>query len=187
MKLSALHVASLKRMQQYRDTPPTLRERLRLLARYALLLLVLGVLGGYLAIRINLPGAMFLIAGLVVGGVARDFAQQRQFVQWWPLTREITDWGKVEQLLSTANDPPAVISSEPAPKTRPLRAVGIGVVAAAILLGTAIGIERAAAFAYDPTRNNPPDNVIVLSTSWCPHCLALRHHLTERNIHYTDL
>lgn len=39
---------------------------------------------------------------------------------------------------------------------------------------------------YDPARGNPPDGVIILTTSWCPYCQALRKTLQAWQVPYTE-
>jgi len=187
MQLTKIQEASLRRLQKYRTQPPEMRERLRLASGLMIGLLVLVLIAAFLVWQLDLPGALFLLAGLYVGAVAREIGQQRQFVLWWPLNRHLTDWSKVDELLTAPQNVPDLEKPAPARKLKWHQLVLIGVVAFAAIFGTAVGVERALAFAYDPTRNNPRDNVIVLTTSWCGYCRSLRQHLAERNVPYTDL
>src|SRR5260370_30915631 len=66
MKLTPVQTALLKRLQRYRDTPPTLGERLRLMAGFMAILLLLVLLLGYLTVRLRLPGGLLLVAGASV-------------------------------------------------------------------------------------------------------------------------
>jgi mycoredoxin len=186
MKLTPVQTALLKRLQRYREAPPTLRQRLRLMAGFMMILLLPVVLLGYLTVRLQLPGAFLFVAGLYVGAVAREIGQQRRFVGFWTLNREITNWDHVNQLLTGTKELPPV-NRVPRPKVRMGYAIAIGVTFFALAFGIAIAAERALAYVYNPTRNNPPNHVIVLSASWCPYCLSLRHHLTELKVPYTDL
>jgi glutaredoxin len=188
MKLTLVHRALLKRLQRYRETPPTLRERLRLMAGFMMILLLPVVLLGYLTVRLRLPGGgLLLVAGVYVGIVAREIAQQRRYVEYWSLNREITNWDQVDQLLSGTKELTPSANPVPARKVRMGYAAAIGVTFFALAFGLAIAAERALAYVYNPTRNNPPNHVIVLSASWCPYCMSLRHHLTELKVPYTDL
>jgi len=187
MMLSKVQAASLKRLQKYRAESPTLRERLRLVAGFLLLLLVLAVIAVYLGVRLGLPYLAWAVAGIYIGAVAREIGNQRLFVKWWSLNREITDWQKVEELLNASSDSSATVKTEPARKLQWKRAAVVGVAAFAVIFGLAVAAERTLAFVHDPTRNNSPDNVIVLSASWCGYCMSLRQHLAERGIPYTDL
>jgi len=187
MKLTLVHRALLKRLQRYREAPPTLSERLRLVAGFIMIMLLPVLLFGYLTVRLRLPGGLLLVAGVYVGIVAREIAQQRRYVEYWPLNREITNWDQVDQLLSGTKELTPGANAVPTRKVRMGFAVAIGVTLFALACGLAIATERALAYVYNPTRNNPPNHVIVLSASWCPYCMSLRHHLTELKVPYTDL
>jgi glutaredoxin len=187
MKLAALQAAILKRLQKYRTHPPSFGERARLSTPYLGVLLVLFVALGYVVSRLQIPGSLLLIAGIFLGVVAAELGNQNRYVRFWPLNREITDWQKVDQLVSGTAEVSLPLQPERAPKSRVGFAVVIGLVGFAVVFGLAIGAQRALAFAYDPTRNNPRHGVIVLTASWCGYCLSLRHHLTEMGIHYTDM
>ena len=108
-------------------------------------------------------------------------------MQWWPLNRHITDWNKVDELLTSPDGLPDLEQPAPPRKLKAAQLVALGASLFAVIFVAAIFVERALAFAHDPTRDNPPNNVIVLSTSWCGYCRTLRQHLAERNIPYTDL
>ena len=178
--LNKLQIASLKRMQKYRTEPPGLSERMRMASGFALVLLIPVLIAGALLVSIGFPEGMIGIAGLYVGAVAREIAQQRAFLSWFPITREITDWNKVDEL--------AAAHPAPAPsKVRWAPAMALGVTGFVLLFGGAVAAERALAYSHDPRRNNPSDNVIILTTSWCPYCMSLRQHLADRGVHYTDL
>ena len=187
MKLTPAQAAVLKRLQKYRVAAPALGERLRLAAGFMIALLLPVLLVGYLTVRLHLPSGLLVLAGLYVGAVAREIGQQRRFVHYWSLNREITDWDKVEQLLSGTQEMPPVANPVATRKTRMGYAVAIGVAIFALAFGVAIAAERTLAYVYNPRRNNPPRHVIVLSASWCPYCMSLRHHLTELKVPYTDL
>jgi mycoredoxin len=187
MTLTPLQTASLKRLQQYRVNPPNLRDRLRLSAAFMIALLLPMLLAGALMLWLQFPAGLFLLAGLYVGAVAHDVGAQRHFVQYWPLGREITDWNRVDQFLSGAEQLPPLPQQGTRPKARLGFAAALGIAGFAMLFGAALAAERTLAFAYNPTRHNPPHHVIVLSASWCGYCMSLRHHLTELKVPYTDL
>jgi len=187
MTLTPVQTASLKRLQHYRANPPTLRDRLRLSAGFMILLLLPMLLAGVLMIWLKLPVGLFLLAGLYVGAVAHDVGAQGRFVSYWPLGREITDWNRVDQLLSGAEEFPPAVRQSAGRKNRLGFAAAVGIAGFAVLFGAALAVERTLAYTYNPTRNNPPHHVIVLSASWCGYCMSLRHHLTELKVPYTDL
>jgi glutaredoxin len=187
MKLTPTQAALLKRLQKYRIAAPALGERLSLAAGFMIALLLPVLLLGYLTVRLQLPGGLLLLAGVYVGAVAREISQQRRFVHHWSLNREITDWDTVDQLLNGAKEMSPVANPEATRKTRMGYAAAIGVAVFALVFGIAIGAERTLAYVYNPTRNNPPRHVIVLTASWCGYCMSLRHHLTELRVPYTDL
>lgn len=130
IKLTPEQIHGLQRLRRYRETPPTVRERLRQVAGTMMLMLLLVFLLGYLTLRLHAPVR---------------------------------------------------------PKVRSGYAIAIGATFFALTFGIAVAGERLLAYAYDPVRNNPPNHVIVLSASWCPYCMTLRHHLSGLNIPYTDL
>jgi mycoredoxin len=187
MHLNNVQEASLRRLQRYRTHPPTLGERIRLSAMFMLGLLVPVAIAGFVLVQLDVPGVMFLLAGLYIGAVVREIGQQRLFVLWWPLNRHITDWNKVDELLISPHGLPDLEQPAAPRKLKATQLVALGVGLFAVIFVAAILIERALAFAHDPTRGNPPNNVIVLTTSWCGYCRTLRQHLAERNIPYTDL
>lgn len=187
MKPAALQAAILKRLQKYRTNPPSFGERARLVTPYLSLMLLLFVALGYVAAQLDIPGAVPVTAGVYLGVLAAELGNQNRFVRGWALNREITDWQKVEQLASGTAEGTLPVKADAAPKSRLVRATVIGVVVFVALFGISAAAHRAIAFAYDPTRNNPRDGVIVLTAAWCGYCMSLRNHLTEMRIHYTDL
>jgi glutaredoxin len=187
MKLTPVQAALLKRLQKYRVNAPALGERIRLAAGFMIALLLAVLLLGYLTVRLQLPGGLLLLAGVYVGAVAREIGQQRRFVHYWSLNREITDWDTVDHLLSGAKELPPGANPGATRKTRVGYAATIAIAVFALVFGVAIAAERTLAYLYNPTRNNPPNHVIVLSASWCGYCMSLRHHLTELKVPYTDL
>jgi glutaredoxin len=185
MKLTTLEAAVLERLRKYRTNDPTLGERLRLGLAWMLVLLTLCVALAVLLARVDIPGIVFLPIGFFLGVAGREIGSQRRFIKWWPINREITDWNRVEQLL---NGDPLPGRPEPVvPKTRVKWAVALGLCGFVAVFGLAVMSDQALAYVYNPTRNNPPRNVIVLSASWCPYCASLRRHLVELNVPYTEL
>jgi glutaredoxin len=184
MQLNRLEIAVLKRLQKYRCKEPTLGERLLLMLVWMLVLLVLCSALGILLARTKIPSLWAVPIGIYLGALGREISVQRRYVKWWPINREITDWTRVEQLLSHE---PIAVSGAPSTRTRTKWAVAIGVSAFAVIFGLFVVTDQTLAYVYNPTRHNAPDNVIVLSASWCPHCEHLRRHLLESHIDYTEL
>ena len=183
MQLTKLEAVVLQRLHKYHTVAPTLGERLRAMSGWMItMLMVCGALGVVLA-RLHVPGIVFLPAGVFLGALGRDIGSQRRFVKWWHVNREITDWNRVEQLL---NDAKVAVRPE-ARKTRVKWAMAVGLGAFAAAFGLVVVTDQAKAYVYNPTRNNPPNSVIVLTASWCPYCESLRRHLVELNIPYTEL
>lgn len=187
MKLTPAQTLTLQRLKQYREQSPALGERVRLGMTLMLVLLVPFALLALATVWLKVPGALPLIAGAFIGAIAAEIGHQRRYINWWPLNREITDWQKVDQLLSGTAEVPMPVSNARAQPPRMGRVALIGVSAFVVIFGATLAADRALAFAHDPTRDNPPDGVILLTASWCGYCMNLRHHLTEMNIHYTDL
>lgn len=184
MELTKLEAAGLQRLNKYRTIDPTLGERLRAVSGLMGTLLVLSVALVVLSPRLKIPGIGFLPAGIFIGALLREIGNQRLFVKWWRVNREIIDWNQVERLM---NDAKIGSRPEPVAKTRVKWAIGVGLVGFAAVFGLAVGTDQAMAYAYNPTRNNPPDSVIVLTASWCGYCESLRRHLLEQKIPYTEL
>jgi glutaredoxin len=187
MQLTKLDAAVLERLCKYRAVAPTLGERLKAMSAWTGLVLLLCVAATVALARLDLPGVAFIPAGVFLGALCRDIASQQRFVKAWPLNNEVMDWARVEQLLATAKTAPQAPPPAKKSKTRVSWAVGVGVGAAAVVIGIVVGTDQALAYAYNPTRHNPPDGVIVLTASWCPYCESLRHHLLEHHIPYTEL
>jgi hypothetical protein len=171
MQLTRIETQVLERLRKYRSVPPTLRERLRLMLGWMLLLLLPCIALTLLLARWDIPGLSLVPIGIYLGAIAREISHQRRFVKWWPVNREITDWSQVEQLLGQE---PVPITRAPATQTRKKFAVAIGLAAFALIFGLFVVTDQTLVYLYNPARQNPPDSVIVLSASWCPYCASLR-------------
>jgi glutaredoxin len=189
MKLNPLQLASLKRLRQYRDAPPAMRERVRMGLLVSLALLVPFALAGAVFLWLGARGSLFLLAGIFLGAAVREIGHQRRFAQWWPFHREITDWNKVDELLAAAEQPATSAAAQPNPvrNVKWGRAAMVAVAVFGVSLAAALIVQRVLAFTHDPTRNNPSNSVVILTTSWCGYCRALREHLTTLNVPYVDL
>jgi glutaredoxin len=187
MKLNAVQAASLRRLLAYRTNSPSLGERLRLTAVPMLLWFAVAVLVRLITVRLDIPGGTLLAVGLFVGAAFWNAVQQKHFVDWWPLNREITDWSKVGSLLADAQGTDAPPPVAPVWRQKRRQMVLLGALLFTMLLGLMFAGERALAFAHDPRRGNPPDGVVVLTASWCGYCMQLREQLALNRIPYTDI
>jgi len=188
MKLTPAQNLTLQRLKKYREQAPAFGERLRLASGLMIGLLVPFLILCGVTVWLKVIWALPLIAGAFIGAVTAEIGHQRRYVSWWPLNREITDWQKVDQLLNGTTEIPVLApSSARSQQPRLARAVMVGVTVFAVIFGATLAGDRALAYAHNPTRNNPPDGVILLTASWCGYCMSLRHHLTEMNVHYTEL
>lgn len=188
MKLTPAQTLTLQRLKQYREKAPAFGERVRLASTLMLVLLVTFAILMGVAVWLKETALLPVIAGALIGAIAAEIGHQRRYVLWWPLNREITDWQKVDQLLTgTAGIPAVAPNSVRAQEPRLARAVMVGLTVFVVIFGATLATDRAIAYAHDPTRNNPPDGVILLTASWCGYCMSLRQHLIEMNVHYTEL
>lgn len=187
MKPTPIQVASLTRLLKYRAEPPSFGERLRLCAGTLFMVLLIALLTGYVVVRLDVPGGVLLAVGLFSGAALWEMLQQKRFVQWWPLNREITNWNEVERLLADTRDAKAPTLSEVLSPRRRRELALLAAFIFTILVGLAFGGQRALAFVHDPRRGNPPDSVVVLTASWCGHCMRLREVLASNRIPYTDV
>jgi hypothetical protein len=101
-------------MQKYRTERPTLGERLRLSAGFVIVLLLPVVIASALFIALGVPSAVLVLAGVYLGAIMREIGHQRMFLQWWPMTREITDWARVERALKDGETPASGADGRPA-------------------------------------------------------------------------
>jgi glutaredoxin len=191
MKLDPVQLASLKRLRKYRDAPPTVRERVGMALMISLVLLIPFALVGAVFLWLGARSTLFLLAGLFLGAAAREIGAQRTFVRWWPYHRAVTDWNKVDELLAEAEQPAvgaaAAAPTQPVRKVNWSRAAAMAVGVFIVAVGAAFVVERVLAYTHNPARNNAPNSVVILTTSWCGYCRNLREHLTELNVPYVDL
>ncbi len=47
--------------------------------------------------------------------------------------------------------------------------------------------DRSLRHYFDPARANPPDRIVILTTTWCPYCKMLRQALDAAHLPYTDI
>ena len=105
MQLTEVQIRKLELSRTIASSTPTVGWLFRQSARtYLLLLAVMIPLGAYYW-AVGVPLLSVFFAGLFIGTIARDYKWHRQFVRDWPLSREITDWGRVDDLLAKAREP----------------------------------------------------------------------------------
>jgi glutaredoxin len=138
---------------------------------------------GLLVFKMDVPGGALLAVGLFAGAILCLILQQKHFLDWWPVSREITDWNKVESLLADAPTAPVVYMW----RRKWRQWVLLFALIFAILLGLTVGGQHALAFTHDPRRGNPADSVVILTAPWCGHCMVLRETLAKNRIPYTDI
>jgi hypothetical protein len=106
MKLTPAQIKQLRMIQGFRTTPPSVAWYFQVNWKtYAYLgALCIGSIvflawGGW-------PIASGFFAGFLFAAVVRDFKIFGTFVKAWPLSNEITNWSRVEELLSASEQAP---------------------------------------------------------------------------------
>src|ERR1035438_7669164 len=105
MQLTKHQVAILKRYQQYRLASPTILGVLRRARRWPWVALAVCVAFGLMAIAPHAsPRYGWFLLGFVSGAIYLTVTSLVRGVQSWPLTREIMDWERVDQLVREHED-----------------------------------------------------------------------------------
>ena len=104
MKLTPAQAKQLRMSQAVRVTPPTVSWYFRANWRtYAYLGVLLA--GGIIFFAwYGWPILSGFFAGFLFAAVARDLKLFKRFVDGWPLSNEITDWRRIEELLAVADE-----------------------------------------------------------------------------------
>ena len=103
MKLSPAQLKQLRLIQGFRINPPTVAWYFRVNWRVYAYVGVLCVGGaGFLAWG-GWPVFSGFFVGFLLAVVIRDFRFFKLFVEAWPLSREITNWTRVEELVASAD------------------------------------------------------------------------------------
>lgn len=105
MQLTDAQARQLRAARGFRASPPTLRWYVRSSWRIYLLLTVVSGFGVGFSAWIGHPVASGFFAGLVLATFLRDLGWYSQFVKGWPLSNEITNWDRVDELLSCTPPP----------------------------------------------------------------------------------
>jgi hypothetical protein len=107
MKLTAIQLSSLKLLLQHRSKPLTSMDIMKASWRKYMLSLAVFIVAISACV---LSGSMVfgvLLGGYLVGMVTRDFQWIRNQIEVLPLTSEITNWERVEQLIQEHEPPKA--------------------------------------------------------------------------------
>lgn len=102
MKLTPAQARQLEASIRLRTTPPTVWWYFRSSWRtYAYLTALYGI-GIAAFIWAGWPLVSAFFAGFLFAAISRDLKLFGQFVRGWPLSNEITNWGRVDELLAQA-------------------------------------------------------------------------------------
>ena len=105
MELTPAQIKQLQMSQRLRTSPPTVGWYFRASWRtYAFLAVLCSIGIGFFAWG-GWPILCGFFAGVLFTAVARDLKLFAKFVEGWPLSNEITDWRRVEELVASANQP----------------------------------------------------------------------------------
>ena len=99
MELTKVQRQTLEQYRRYRGKRPGVGFFVRSnLWRY-FLLVGAGVVAFLLLLSLGVSGPAYLLLGLVVGALLRDYALFRRFKQSWPVVEELLDWDRLNALL----------------------------------------------------------------------------------------
>ena len=107
MKLTANQLSSLKLLLQHRSRPLTLMDIMKGSWRKYILAVAFFIVA--IAACLISGSVVFgvLLGGYLTGMVTRDFQWMRNQMEVLPLTSEITNWERVEQLIHEHEQPKA--------------------------------------------------------------------------------
>lgn len=98
MKLTSLQYRSLKNNWKFHTEGWSAGMILGLMGWRWLVLAILGLVAGFVGWRVH-PVVSGLAAGICFGAILRDIGTLRMNGRMWPITDEIIDWPRVEELL----------------------------------------------------------------------------------------
>ena len=100
MQLTLKQVQKLKLSRELKASAPTFATLFRMAWRHYLVLTLvfLGVIAYFLVAGENSVAIFF--GGMFIATFLRDIKWNNQFVRDWPLSNEITNWDRVDQLLT---------------------------------------------------------------------------------------
>ena len=110
MQLTDKQAKRLRVARRFRASPPKLFWYVKSYWRSYLFLSALGAFAIGIFAWAGWPIVAGFFAGLVLGTFVRDFRWYKQFVEGWPLTNEITNWDRVDELLGDTSQTKALTS-----------------------------------------------------------------------------
>ena len=103
-QLTALQRRVLSRYVDFEHSPPTVGGMFAMsVMAYVRVILIFAVCGAICA-AMNVYAAVFVLLGMFVGMISRDFGQYRAFVAIWPLLAAIIDWQRANELLDADDE-----------------------------------------------------------------------------------
>lgn len=187
MSLSRQQQEAVKAYLSMRQQAPTLQQMLRQRRGRQLAALLLAAAGAAGLAWTGHPVLAGFLAGAFLGIWLAALGQAQRFLDIWPLLRQLLDWDRVEAAQRGELDValPAPPAAPPKPRLR--GSLKVGLVAGLALVGALIALDQGLGHVYHPARGNPPGGVVILTTPWCGYCAALRRHLQDNAIPYTDI
>jgi hypothetical protein len=99
MNLTAIDRQQLRMVRDFRDAPPTVLHYVKTNWKSTLLIGVLCTVAAVVYYRGGWPVVSGFFVGTLFGVITRDAGWYRKLVRSWPLSREITDWSRVDELI----------------------------------------------------------------------------------------
>ena len=103
MQPTPAQLKQLRLLQGFRSKPPTIGWYFRVNWSAYAYIGVLCVGGSIFLAWDGWPAFSGFFAGFLLAAVVRDFRFFKLFVTGWPLSNEITNWTKVEDLIANAS------------------------------------------------------------------------------------
>jgi hypothetical protein len=104
MNLTPAQLKQLRMIQGFRLKPPTVGWYFRINWRLYAYIGALCVAAAFLLAWGRMSTFSGFFAGFILAVVLRDFRFFKLFVSSWPLSQEITDWRRVDELVASASE-----------------------------------------------------------------------------------
>jgi len=101
MKLTKLDLARLKNFRRARERAPTPLRGLWRVRWYLLILGILAVVSFWIPVP---PVFHYFVIGFITGGLFCLCVMSFLIPRLWPLTREVLNWDRIEQLIKEHDD-----------------------------------------------------------------------------------